>query len=105
DAAQFGKGQLEAVKKASPQNPEVAEFEKRIRTELERALAAEPGLAAAHVELGHVRYSKKAANGWIKSDRVPKKLVTTLEEAIEAIEPELAAEKARRKLPEVPDEI
>src|SRR4029077_5365190 len=44
-------------------------------------------------------------SGWAKSDRVPKKLATTLEEAIEAIEPERAADQARRKRPEVPDEI
>ena len=44
-------------------------------------LLPDPAFVPAHAELGHVRYSKNDASAWAKSDKVPKKLVTTLEEA------------------------
>jgi hypothetical protein len=105
DAAQSGKAQRDGVKKATPESAELPEFDQRINAELEKAIKADPDFAPAHLDLGHVKYSKAEADKWLASDMMPTKLKTALEETVATADLEREAEKSRRGLATPPDAV
>jgi hypothetical protein len=101
DAAVFGRAQLDAIRKSAPDGPEVEELGRLIQEEVGKAIAADPDYAPARCDLGHVRWSRSAAESWATSDRTPTELAASLRQAIAAIggdrDPQwLAGEDAER---------